>query len=379
MHRPGKIGLQVAVVMTLVVGAVYGQGRCGSGERREMGPQGPRCVPAPPPPPPPPPPVADDPSVSRPVRPRPVPVVARPTCRGGRSLVDGVCECPASRPYVDSFDRCVAQNPSPPTQNCVVGASRVASRNQCVCDTATPNFNSALNRCVAPCVLGAQWVASRNQCVCDTATPEFDAASNHCVARAAPLGCPEGMLPVQGVSREGVRYNFCMDRTEVTVAAYRACPSCSAPNTGEFCNWNASGRENHPVNCVGAPQADAYCAWRGGRLPTEQEWQFAAQGPDGRTYPWGEAAPSSQLCWNRPSRAGTCVVGAYPSGRSPFGLDDMSGSVWEWTSSSEGLSYVLRGGCWFSNDPFGMRAAERWSRPAPRGNDVGFRCARGAP
>jgi len=198
----------------------------------------------------------------------------------------------------------------------------------------------------------------------------------------AGVVCPEGMLLVEGRS-----YRFCMDRTEVTVAAYRACRTCSAPNTGTYCNWNASGRDNHPVNCVDALQADAYCASRGGRLPTEQEWQFAAQGPDSRTYPWGEAAPSNQLCWSGVTsrfvsgeNGGTCAVGIFASGQSPFGMSDMSGNVWEWTSTSDSLGRVFRGGSWNFAVPAAMRAANRDSyTPSYRRDFVGFRCARGVP
>jgi serine/threonine protein kinase len=194
--------------------------------------------------------------------------------------------------------------------------------------------------------------------------------------------CPEGMLPVAGRSRDGAEYRFCMDRTEVTVAAYRACPSCTAPGVGGYCNWGASGRDDHPVNCVDATQADAYCAWRGGRLPTEQEWQFAAQGPDGRTFPWGEATPSNQLCWNRYDHVrrlgqGTCATASFPSGRSPFGLDDMSGNVWEWTSSAEDAYRVFRGGCWDFRLPVGLRVTARQRYfPSAQVNNIGFRCVR---
>ncbi len=175
---------------------------------------------------------------------------------------------------------------------------------------------------------------------------------------------------------------FFIDRTEVTVAAYRACTSCTTPNTDERpCNWGRSGRDNHPINCVDAMQADAYCAWRGGRLPTQQEWQLAAQGEEGREYPWGDAEPSTQLCWSGVrTRTGTCVVGSFPSGRSPFGLEDMSGNVGEWTSSSENSFRYYRGGCWNDSDPDGLRMNYLiGTAPSDRSSGVGFRCARGAP
>ena len=129
---------------------------------------------------------------------------------------------------------------------------------------------------------------------------------------------------------------YCMDLTEVTVAAYRGCTSCTAPTAGTTSNvgnWGVTGRDNHPVNLVDWNQARAYCQSRGGDLPTEAQWEYAARGTDGRIYPWGNDAPASQLCWRGdvPTRASTCPVQSYPSGNSPFGLFDMAGNVLEWT------------------------------------------------
>jgi formylglycine-generating enzyme required for sulfatase activity len=152
---------------------------------------------------------------------------------------------------------------------------------------------------------------------------------------------------------------FSMDVTEVTVAAYGACVTagkCSEPGTGDDCNWGKNDRQDHPINCVDWNQATAYCAYAGKRLPTEEEWEYAARGTDGRTYPWGNEAPRNELCWKRwASKEGTCVVGSHPSGASPFGLQDMAGNVGEWTSSNY-CSYpinkcidtarVSRGGNW---------------------------------
>ncbi|MFT3764563.1 MAG: SUMF1/EgtB/PvdO family nonheme iron enzyme [Minicystis sp.] len=138
---------------------------------------------------------------------------------------------------------------------------------------------------------------------------------------------------------------FCIDVTEVTVAAYRACVDagvCTTKGLDEYgpCNWGALGRDRHPINCLSWHQAARYCSHVGKRLPSEEEWFHAAYGGDGRAYPWGNDAPSGQLCWDgegnalgKGKRAGTtCPVGSYPAGRSPFGLEDMAGNVWEWTT-----------------------------------------------
>jgi formylglycine-generating enzyme required for sulfatase activity len=183
---------------------------------------------------------------------------------------------------------------------------------------------------------------------------------------------------------------FSMDVNDVTVAAYAACVKagrCSEPGTGDDCNWGKSDRPNHPITCVDWNQSTAYCAYAGKRLPTEEEWEYAARGTDERTYPWGNEAPSNQLCWHRwASKEGTCVVGSHPSGASPFGLQDMAGNVWQWTSSNycpypgnkcAEAARVFRGGSWGSGDAAFVRGAlRRRYAPSLRYDFVGFRCAR---
>ena len=205
---------------------------------------------------------------------------------------------------------------------------------------------------------------------------------------AATANCPSGMKRIPSGTfkygddkRDKTLPSFCMDTTEVTVDAYKACSSCSAPNTDGFCNWGKSDRGNHPINCVDWNQATAYCASVTKRLPTEEEWEYAARGADGRDYPWGNNAPDNQLCWKRwDSKLGTCPVSSYPAGRSPFGLDDMSGNVWEWTSTlydANKTDRVDRGGGWSVDDPAWVRASSRYYfAPTYRIIVVGFRCLR---
>lgn len=183
---------------------------------------------------------------------------------------------------------------------------------------------------------------------------------------------------------------FWMDVTEVTVAAYAACVragACEILASGDSCNATAPGREKHPINCIEWDRADAYCRWLGKRLPTEEEWEYAARGTDGREYPWGAGAAEGRLCWGRYySKAGTCPVASFPSGKSPFGVQDMAGNVGEWTSSSYRDDYapssagsmlrVVRGGGWQQSDEDGVRAPARMGY-APRNSSatIGFRCA----
>ena len=189
---------------------------------------------------------------------------------------------------------------------------------------------------------------------------------------------------------------FEIDTVEVSVEAYKACASagkCQPPDTGTYCNWDKPGKERHPVNCVDAIQAEAYCTFVGKRLPTEDEWDYAARGPDGRKYPWKEGAPGAQLCWNgegndvgKGNRQGTCPVGQFLAGASPFGALDLVGNVWEWTSSAycpydkracEDARRVIRGGAWNNLVPEYVRAQDRSKEATKTRNDnIGLRCAR---
>lgn len=146
----------------------------------------------------------------------------------------------------------------------------------------------------------------------------------------------------------------------------------------------------HPVVQVSARDADAYCAYYGMRLPTDPEWEYAARGSDGRRYPWGniefgaagmrQANAGTIECCGADGDDGhvrTSPVGRYTAGRSPFGLLDMAGNVWEWTSSpfpGHPEWRTLKGGGW-GNDPYCLRAAYRHgNRPITALDMVGFRC-----
>ena len=191
---------------------------------------------------------------------------------------------------------------------------------------------------------------------------------------------------------------FEIDLTEVTVAAYRACVDagrCTVAGliTRPACNWDEPERGDHPINCVDWNQATAYCAFVDKRLPTEREWELAARGPEGRAYAWGDSMPASQLCWDgegsdlgNGKRKGTCPVQRYPQGASPLGVLDLTGNVWEWTSSAHCVpesercarsERVARGGGWHNFAPPMVRAAFRSKGPMSRRDEyLGFRCAR---
>ncbi|MBR2980429.1 MAG: SUMF1/EgtB/PvdO family nonheme iron enzyme [Myxococcaceae bacterium] len=178
---------------------------------------------------------------------------------------------------------------------------------------------------------------------------------------------------------------FIIAKTETTVEQFKACVEagvCSSSNLNyvtfienSLCNYDR-GEEwlSHPMNCVSWQGASEYCAWIGGRLPTEDEWQYAATHNGTQaletTYPWGNDAPThcvhamyidessevSQVCNGTTvialsERVGTAPVGTYSAGDSPLGLQDMSGNVYEWTNSVRDLDdaeilRVVKGGAW---------------------------------
>jgi formylglycine-generating enzyme required for sulfatase activity len=135
-----------------------------------------------------------------------------------------------------------------------------------------------------------------------------------------------------------------------------------------------------PVVGVSWWEAEAFCRWAGGFLPTEQQWEAAARGPDGYEYPWGNDWEDG-ICNTFEAKLGCpSAVGIFPRARSVFGLEDMAGNVWEWCSDPYGgSSRVIRGGGWLS-DAGCCRAASRYGLvPSIRNNGLGFRLARAVP
>ncbi len=171
---------------------------------------------------------------------------------------------------------------------------------------------------------------------------------------------------------------YWIDLTPVTNAEYAR--FVAATGQAPPAHWKSKtppkALSDHPVVNVNWAEARAYALWAGKRLPTEQQWEKAARGTDGRDYPWGNAAPTGVHANYGNSVGSTTPVGQHsPEGDSPYGCVDMAGNVWEWTASDYDNEFkVVRGGSWV-NDTANLRCAYRVRlRPSNRSDARGFRC-----
>ena len=209
-----------------------------------------------------------------------------------------------------------------------------------------------------------------------------------------PPGCLPGQVRVPGpIGANGKSQDFCLDKTEVTVAAYKACVSAGrCPQTRAHtanCNLRQPNREDHPMNCVDWHEAFEYCYQAGGGLPLAREMLWAAQGgTQARPYPWGKDAPAAQVCWSGKGnglaadakRTSTCPAGSLAAGASRDGLLDLSGNVWEWTDTrhrgSEDERVVLGGGFGETDPELVGTDMQSRQREGTRAAFIGFRCAK---
>jgi formylglycine-generating enzyme required for sulfatase activity len=268
-------------------------------------------------------------------------------------------------------------------------------------------------------------------------------------AAVVPMTCPEGMIPIPGGSffmgsDEGLAFEkpahqvslqpYCIDKYEVTVDRYRACSEAGrCKRAGSSNEWDKitdkerkafdplcnvrdpDGHGKHPINCVDWDMAEKFCHEQGGRLPSEAEWEFAARGPDGRKYPWGDDDPAAGhlnacgkecVAWGAKNGIdeksmydaddgfpNTAPVGSFPKGASRYGVEDVVGNVWEWVGDwygdygkdeqadpkgpASGDERVIRGGSWNGSYASWVRPTFRYKdAPTKRSYGIGFRCAK---
>ncbi|HLO14559.1 MAG TPA: SUMF1/EgtB/PvdO family nonheme iron enzyme, partial [Anaerolineales bacterium] len=210
----------------------------------------------------------------------------------------------------------------------------------------------------------------------------------------------DGGLPDEKPVQKLYLDTFYIDKYEVTNAFYRACVeagACQPPKkvnlTARVGYFSKPDFDNYPVVNVDWNMARTYCEWRGAQLPTEAEWEKAARGTDGRTYPWGENISCEQANYFG-CKGGPTSVSSYETGMSVYGVYDLAGNVYEWVSSlympypynqideREDLNAsgerVIRGGSWInSNSDNEVRSARRQKAdPATSTENLGFRCVR---
>ncbi|MBN1921066.1 MAG: SUMF1/EgtB/PvdO family nonheme iron enzyme [Anaerolineae bacterium] len=217
-------------------------------------------------------------------------------------------------------------------------------------------------------------------------------------AGAFQMGSEDGRndeRPVYTVTLDG----FWLDQTEVTNAQYRNCVATEACEASTFADDARFNGTTQPMVGISWDDAVAYCAWAGGRLPREAEWAYAAGGPSGWLYPWGNTWEENSVnCYEADCRDGyeyTAPVGSFPQGASWVEALNLAGNVQEWTADwygeypagqrvnptgpASGTSKVLRGGSFFTSLSYVRIACRSDSNPANRSILIGFRCAGDAP
>jgi eukaryotic-like serine/threonine-protein kinase len=299
---------------------------------------------------------------------------------------------------------------------------------------------------VAGSVAGVAYLGAKDRGI------SVNRATEHEASAPVQPSCPDGMIAIAGgrffmgsddkndldIERPAHQVTlspYCIDTFETTTAQYKACSDtgeCLRASTANewptiadadriafdpLCNIRDPAKDGgkHPINCVTWSQASHFCEVAGKRLPTEAEWEFAARGPDGRKYPWGDDEPTAGflnacgaecVAWGLKAKskvvpmypsddgwAATAPVGSFPKGASRYGVQDVVGNVWEWVSDTyadytseatdnptgpaTGPTKVIRGGAWNASYASWVRPTYRYHDTAgTRSHGIGFRCAK---
>lgn len=163
--------------------------------------------------------------------------------------------------------------------------------------------------------------------------------------------------------------DFYIDKYEVTNAQYK-----------NFRSEHAfpAGKEDFPVTEISYFDAEEYCKSVGKRIPKAEEWEKAARGTDGRTYPWGDKFDSKNINSSETAKGGPVKVGSFEKGKSPYGVYDMTGNVSEWIDAwdSKKQYRITRGGSYFDGADLNKTTSTLMSIPDDVHEYIGFRCAR---
>ena len=234
---------------------------------------------------------------------------------------------------------------------------------------------------------------------------EFAEALALCRAEPRRDECKEEWFSSEQTAHEVYLSDYWLDRTEVTVARYRQCVAtgrCALPPFAE--GGERFDRPELPIVLVTWNDAALFCAWAGGRLPTEAEWERAARGLEGRRYPWGNVYNpfitnhgifGLEDMDGRDGFLELAPVGSFPNGRTPEGVEDLAGNALEWVADGYAAEYpkadaadprgpdqgdfrVVRGGSYIHGRPWLRGAARNHDPPGARAPWIGFRCAREA-
>jgi formylglycine-generating enzyme required for sulfatase activity len=296
------------------------------------------------------------------------------TCAGGTLLCVGQ-SLPVAE-TCDGFDnncdgvvdgsRDGSGNPVALAQPCYSGPSGTLDVGECIAGTTTCS-SGTWGACVGEVVPDFERceVLDGLDNDCDGATDEWQDEMVVVPEGAFTMGSPDSVGSADEHPQHTVTLSrYCMDRYEVTNAQYRACvdagvcdPPASEDSRTRVGYFTDPTYDQYPVMNVTWFMADAYCQWAGKQLPTEAQWEKAARGTDGRTYPWGDDTPTCDLarfydCLPRD----TIAVNTLPLGASPYGALHMAGNVDEWVSDWYDESYYIVSP---STDPAGPSNGER--------------------
>ena len=213
-----------------------------------------------------------------------------------------------------------------------------------------------------------------------------------CKREPLPERCDETTFTSETPAHHEYVAGFWMSRTEVTVTAYERCVAVGHCRSAGFeAGALRFRRADFPVTFVTFDDAQRYCAFRGGRLPTEAQFERAARGPARRQYPWGQRYHGRVSNHGRlgvdttdssDGFAELAPVGSFPDGATPEGILDLAGNAAEWTADAFTRQYqsaptterTVRGGSWSSAAPFVRGAARVGKPPEAREPTLGFRC-----